>query len=377
MKRGRHSAGNGNAGFPCETDHQIGDARLVFQGHQRDDVAGGFEVRGGLELPLEAGQVLAAGGVQHFGAVGIRRYSVSPMQQVTGGAADVPAAPAICERRAVIGKVLSAAKRGCAVRARVRRSDEEARHVECGRAHVALQADHVPAEEGRFRGLVHGKGIELYALPGVKRHDFEHFAVLHGADEHVVSEVERAGRFGRDARCLKTGFREDQNLRIAIDVEAPEHVWQVAATGVVLELDLAGFQLFLELSDAVGGRIHVLNGGMVVGDPGVVGERIGGGGGSHCEEERGSEADVKARRHGLNYAFIMHNLVYGSQGGRLGGFGALVSRRIHSGAGRVLELNSARIIGRVAQLVRAPASHAGGPGFESLRAHHFRISWQE
>ena len=27
-------------------------------------------------------------------------------------------------------------------------------------------------------------------------------------------------------------------------------------------------------------------------------------------------------------------------------------------------------IGRVAQLVRAPASHAGGPGFESLRAHH-------
>ena len=26
--------------------------------------------------------------------------------------------------------------------------------------------------------------------------------------------------------------------------------------------------------------------------------------------------------------------------------------------------------GRVAQLVRAPASHAGGPGFESLRAHH-------
>jgi hypothetical protein len=27
-------------------------------------------------------------------------------------------------------------------------------------------------------------------------------------------------------------------------------------------------------------------------------------------------------------------------------------------------------IGRVAQLVRAPASHAGGLGFESLRAHH-------
>src|ERR1700743_2765486 len=29
-----------------------------------------------------------------------------------------------------------------------------------------------------------------------------------------------------------------------------------------------------------------------------------------------------------------------------------------------------RLYGRVAQLVRAPASHAGGPGFESLRAHH-------
>jgi hypothetical protein len=27
-------------------------------------------------------------------------------------------------------------------------------------------------------------------------------------------------------------------------------------------------------------------------------------------------------------------------------------------------------IGRLAQLVRAPASHAGGPGFESLTAHH-------
>src|SRR5229473_187083 len=27
-------------------------------------------------------------------------------------------------------------------------------------------------------------------------------------------------------------------------------------------------------------------------------------------------------------------------------------------------------LGRVAQLVRAPASHAGGPRFESVRAHH-------
>src|SRR6185437_4782308 len=27
-------------------------------------------------------------------------------------------------------------------------------------------------------------------------------------------------------------------------------------------------------------------------------------------------------------------------------------------------------VGRLAQLVRAPASHAGGPGFESLTAHH-------
>jgi hypothetical protein len=32
--------------------------------------------------------------------------------------------------------------------------------------------------------------------------------------------------------------------------------------------------------------------------------------------------------------------------------------------------NRDHVIGRVAQLVRAPASHAGGPGFESLRAHH-------
>ena len=32
--------------------------------------------------------------------------------------------------------------------------------------------------------------------------------------------------------------------------------------------------------------------------------------------------------------------------------------------------NGVHAIGRVAQLVRAPASHAGGPGFESLRAHH-------
>src|ERR1019366_675483 len=30
--------------------------------------------------------------------------------------------------------------------------------------------------------------------------------------------------------------------------------------------------------------------------------------------------------------------------------------------------------GRVAQLVRAPASHAGGPGFESLRAHHSNLT---
>src|SRR5580658_6595720 len=39
----------------------------------------------------------------------------------------------------------------------------------------------------------------------------------------------------------------------------------------------------------------------------------------------------------------------------------------------VLESNC-KHSGRVAQLVRAPASHAGGPGFESLRAHHSDLS---
>ena len=33
--------------------------------------------------------------------------------------------------------------------------------------------------------------------------------------------------------------------------------------------------------------------------------------------------------------------------------------------------STAKHEGRVAQLVRAPASHAGGPEFESPRAHHF------
>ena len=36
----------------------------------------------------------------------------------------------------------------------------------------------------------------------------------------------------------------------------------------------------------------------------------------------------------------------------------------------MLRTISGVFIGRLAQLVRAPASHAGGPGFESLRAHH-------
>jgi hypothetical protein len=48
-------------------------------------------------------------------------------------------------------------------------------------------------------------------------------------------------------------------------------------------------------------------------------------------------------------------------------------RAVHGGrlsCRPVLEYATLRQFGRVAQLVRAPASHAGGPGFESLRAHH-------
>ena len=85
----------------------------------------------------------------------------------------------------------------------------------------------------------------------VGRRDLDHLAAEAEADHHVVIEVDRARRLGRDPLALEARLREDQHLRRLGDVECAEQRPQVAVLRLVLELRRPRGEPLLELRDRI------------------------------------------------------------------------------------------------------------------------------
>src|SRR5579871_2613258 len=153
-------------------------------------------------------------------------------------------------------------------------TDEEARYPERDGALVALEAIVAAAELG-FVGFFRVQRVKNDALPGVKRGQLEHVAALDEANRDLVIEVARPRRARRDFGELDARFREDQDLRIDVDPELMEYRGKIArAVRVVLEFDLPGFEALFQTRDGVGGRLRVVDGGIIERDVELVFEAL-------------------------------------------------------------------------------------------------------
>ena len=136
---------------------------------------------------------------------------------------DVPPAPAMFERAAVVGDVGVRGEDLSAVVADRCGADDEAGAAESCGADVGLDAFGA-ANEGGMRGGGLVEGVEDRTLMGVHRGEFEDVAGADEADRNVTGVIGCAG--GADlTRGLEAGLREDQDLRGDGDVERAQHRW--------------------------------------------------------------------------------------------------------------------------------------------------------
>ena len=85
----------------------------------------------------------------------------------------------------------------------------------------------------------------------VDRRDLDHLAAEAEADHHLVVEIDRPRRLGRDPLALQARLREDEDLRRLGDVELAEQRPEVAVLRLELELRRSRGEPFLELRDRV------------------------------------------------------------------------------------------------------------------------------
>src|SRR5436305_6798872 len=165
-------------------------------------------------------------------------------------AGHVPAAPTLLDRRVVIGRGRSQARKKQRVAIAI--GKDRLREQAAGSAQpVAARALRIPTQEPRLsrcRGL---ERIKDDALRRVERGQLD-VAALRESDKDVVVEIDGARRFGTNKVSVKAGFGENQQLRVDVHIEVLEQTGQEPLSILlVLEFHLAPLDLLLEKGDGI------------------------------------------------------------------------------------------------------------------------------
>ncbi len=143
-------------------------------------------------------------------------------------AGDVPAAPAILDRRTMVG-FPSLCVIILVIRQRQHAHRQHARHAVCLRQQVALQAVGIAANELRLRLARLRDRIEVNALCRIERRRLDRFSALRPGNRDRVVEVNRARRRFADVGTLQAVLGEDERLRRGWNVERLQDRGEVAA----------------------------------------------------------------------------------------------------------------------------------------------------
>ena len=104
---------------------------------------------------------------------------------------------------------------------------------------MALRAFHVTTPNLRVARWRRFECVENHALRWIDRRELD-FTMRDMADEDVVVEINSAGYLGTDPVALKARLREDQQLRIDIDIEFREQAWEECQLTIpIVKLGLA------------------------------------------------------------------------------------------------------------------------------------------
>ena len=212
--------------------------RLMLEHHERGDVAAGCERFRGVEKRAQVGEIPAPAGLVAVAREILFPDQISPMRLRAVPARDVPAGPALGERRAVVDVADFLRCVQLAGQIRGHRAQDVAGHTERTLAAVALQAVG-GARELRLAHFFLFQRVENRAEFRIDRRDFHDRRAHDVADVDVVVEIKRTRIFRRDVAALERGFREDQRLRRARHLERVEQAGQVAKSVVPRQLHLA------------------------------------------------------------------------------------------------------------------------------------------
>ncbi len=255
-------AGERHLGLVVQPREEVVHVRLVLQHHERDDVA----VRRGEAVEihelLERGEVAEVVGLFLRFREGGFAEEIAAMRHLAVRARDIPAAPAVFERRAVVHLGNTRDEVNDALLVSFERADEMAGHAHCLRGRMAFETL-VVADELRLvaGGLL--QRVEDAAKLRVHLADFHDRRVGNPADVNVVVEKNRTRRLRRNALALKRGFREEQRLRLGRNLQRrQQRVAPAARSGVELELHLAPVDAVLQAHDGAGGRRLVVADGV-------------------------------------------------------------------------------------------------------------------
>ena len=257
-------------GLEVQPRDVIVHVRLMLEDHEGDDVAAGRERFRRIEKRAEVGEVAAPAGLGGVAReVGVAD-EIAPMRLRAVLSGDIPAGPAVGERRAVVDVADFARRLQLAARVRGHGAQDVAGHAERALAAVALQAVR-GARELRLAHLFLLQRVENAAEFRIDGGDLHDRRARDVTDVDVVAEIKRARILRRDGAALERGFREDDGLRGARHMERVEEAGEVAEGVVPRELHLARL-------DAPGEPRHgiVRLARAVAHRRGVVFERVGG-----------------------------------------------------------------------------------------------------
>src|SRR5579863_1138527 len=133
----------------------------------------------------------------------------------------------------------------------------------------------VPADEHGLQSAGGVQAVEDHTLLGIERGQLQRVTILNVADARIVIEINCTRRAGGDAFGLNTRSGKNQHLRVGADVKLLEQSGQIApAVRRVVELELSASEALDETPHGIGGRIRVLDGGMIQRDEESVFEAI-------------------------------------------------------------------------------------------------------
>ena len=225
----------------------VGEAGGVFHDEVREQIAGGARVVG--EREVFAGRVgvgFEAAGDEVADLVG-----VGGGEGGTGGG-EVPAAEAFGKGDVVTDFVVAVGFLGGAVPCDADGADDEAWEVTALGVRVAIHAAGGAGEGGAVGDPAAVGDVEDHAGVGVEAGDFE-TAAGDEADEGVLVEVEGARVAWVDDAALEAGGGEHHELGAVVDVEGLEERGEEGFFGGSVDGELAGFDVWIETGEAIGG----------------------------------------------------------------------------------------------------------------------------